>query len=220
MAFTPPAANRIAPWRSTSDVNDSRPRRFSLIRTFQFADFLTIANGCAGIAAVFHAMRFLAQGRTIDIVVAAVLVPVALVFDFFDGRVARHRHEASVLGREMDSLADVISFGVAPAAIAFALGLTTGLDQAFLTFFVVCGVSRLARYNVTADELAGAGGKVTYYEGTPIPTSVVPLVLVLAAAWSGHLMPVRVFGLPFHLPALLFVASGSLMISTIRIPKP
>jgi CDP-diacylglycerol--serine O-phosphatidyltransferase len=159
-------------------------------------------------------------GRTIDIVVAAVLVPVALVFDFFDGRVARHRHEASMLGREMDSLADVISFGVAPAAIAFALGLTTGLDQAFLTFFVVCGVSRLARYNVTADELAGAGGKVTYYEGTPIPTSVVPLVLVLAAAWSGHLMPVRVFGLPFHLPALLFVASGSLMISTIRIPKP
>ena len=201
-------------------MNDTRPKRFSMIRSFQVADVLTLANGCAGVGAVFHAMRFLAQGRTVDIVVASVLVPVALVFDFFDGRVARRRHEASVLGREMDSLADVISFGVAPAAIAFALGLTKPLDQAFLMFFVVCGVSRLARYNVTAEALGGDAGKVRYYEGTPIPTSVVPLAIVLVAAWTGHLMPVEVLGFELHLPSLAFVLSGSLMVSTIRFPKP
>jgi CDP-diacylglycerol--serine O-phosphatidyltransferase len=200
-------------------MKDTRRRRFSLIRSFQVADFLTIANGCAGVGAVFHAMRYLAEERSIDIVVASVLVPIALVFDVLDGRIARHRHESSLLGREMDSLADVISFGVAPAAIAFALGLSTAVDQAFLTFFVVCGVSRLARYNVTADQLAGAAGKVSYYEGTPIPTSVVPLALVIAAAWTDRLLPAQVFGLEFHLPSLLFVVSGSLMISTIRIRK-
>jgi CDP-diacylglycerol--serine O-phosphatidyltransferase len=164
-------------------------------------------------------MRFLAHGSAADIVAAGTLVPLALVFDVLDGRVARQRHESSPLGREMDSLADVISFGVAPAVIAFSLGLNTALDQALLTFFVVCGVSRLARYNVTAERLAGPAGEVRYYEGTPIPTSVVPLALVMFAAWSGRLMPVEISELKFHLTSLLFVASGSLMVSTVRVPK-
>jgi CDP-diacylglycerol--serine O-phosphatidyltransferase len=201
-------------------LNTPPRKRFSLVRSFQLADFLTLANGCAGVGAVFHAMRYVADPQTLDIVVASALVPLALVFDWLDGRVARHRREASHLGREMDSLADVISFGVAPAAIAFALGFTTALDQVFLTYFVVCGLSRLARYNVTAEQLTGESGKVTHYEGTPIPTSVVPLTLVLLAATAGWTLPVEVAGLRFHLPVLLFVFSGSLMISTLRIPKP
>jgi CDP-diacylglycerol--serine O-phosphatidyltransferase len=52
-------------------------------------------------------------------------VPVAQVFDVLDGRIARWRHAASPMGRELDSLADVISFGVAPAAIAFAAGVNS-----------------------------------------------------------------------------------------------
>ena len=70
-----------------------------------------------------------------------------------DGRIARGRHAASPLERELDSLADVVSFGVAPAAVAFSAGVNTPLDQAILLFFVGCGVSRLARYNVTAERL-------------------------------------------------------------------
>ncbi len=76
----------------------------------------------------------------------------------------------------------MISFGVAPAVLGFTLGLRGGWDMFILTYFVVCGVSRLARFNATAAELTDADtGKVRYFEGTPIPTSVV-IVLVLGLA--------------------------------------
>jgi CDP-diacylglycerol--serine O-phosphatidyltransferase len=201
-------------------MEETRRKRFSMIRSFHLADLLTIANGCCGVGAVLQAMRYLAQENAVHLVVAVVLVPLALVFDVLDGRVARWRHKASEMGRELDSLADVISFGVAPAAIAFAVGLTTALDQAMLIFFVVCGVSRLARYNITTDRLSAGSDKVTHFEGTPIPTSLVPLGLLLIAAYADTLFPIDKDGLKLHLVSLLFVASGSLMISTIRIPKP
>ena len=101
------------------------------------------------------------------------MAPAAFAFDVLDGRIARMRHQHSVLGRELDSLADVISFGVAPAALGFAAGMRGAWDWVVLTYFVCCGVSRLARYNVTAEQLSGDSGKVKYFEGTPIPSSVV-----------------------------------------------
>ena len=151
---------------------------------------------------------------------AALLIPLAFIFDVLDGRIARWRHAASPMGREMDSLADVISFGVAPAGIAFAAGLNSRLDQLILMYFVGCGLSRLARFNITADELATETGKVHHFEGTPIPTSIVPLGLVMLAFYLGALYPIRVLGAELHLPVLLFFLSGSLMISkTLKIPK-
>jgi CDP-diacylglycerol--serine O-phosphatidyltransferase len=193
---------------------------FTMIRGLQLADLFTIANGCCGVGAIFHAMRALAEDDPRQLWFAAALVPLAIVFDVLDGRVARWRHSASAMGRELDSLADVVSFGVAPAAIAFAAGLSTILDQVVLMYFALCGLSRLARYNVTAEELSGESGKVRYFEGTPIPTSVVPMGLMLLAYSRGGFVPVRIFGLELHLVALLFAVSGSLMISkTVRIPK-
>ena len=102
-----------------------------------------------------------------------------------DGYVARlNRKRQSVLGADLDSLADVISFGVAPAVLGFTLGLRGGWDMVILTYFVVCGVSRLARFNVTAEALADVNtGKVKYFEGTPIPTSIV-IVAVLGVRYS------------------------------------
>jgi CDP-diacylglycerol--serine O-phosphatidyltransferase len=192
-----------------------------MIRSFQLADLLTIANGFCGVGAVFEAMTFLVTGNRRHLYTAALLIPLAFALDVLDGRVARSRHRASSLGRELDSLADVISFGVAPAGIAFAAGLVTALDQVILMYFVGCGVSRLARYNITAETMAAETGKVTHFEGTPIPTSVVPLGLLMLAFHSGNLYPVRVLGAEFHLVALLFLVSGSLMISkTLKIPKP
>jgi CDP-diacylglycerol--serine O-phosphatidyltransferase len=95
-----------------------------------------------------------------------------------------------------------------------------------LCFFVACGISRLARYNVTAAALSDETGKVKYYEGTPIPTSLA-LVLVLGIAfargavgeglWLGAL-PLGPWTL--HPLGLMYVASGALMVSTFRIPKP
>ena len=145
----------------------------------------------------------------------------------FDGRIARWRQTQSALGRELDSLADVISFGVAPAALAFAAGLDGGWDCVLLVYFVCCGVSRLARYNVTAESLSGdESGKVKYFEGTPIPTSVV-LVGVLALAASQGRIGSNVWGGAWaigpwllHPLTLLFALSGTLMISkTLHIPK-
>jgi CDP-diacylglycerol--serine O-phosphatidyltransferase len=194
---------------------------FSMIRSFHLADLLTIANGFCGVGAVFEAMKFLATRDRRHVYMAGLLIPLALAFDVLDGRIARSRHQASPMGRELDSLADVISFGVAPAVIAFATGLTSVLDQIVLMYFVGCGLSRLARYNVTADALSAGTGRVPYFEGTPIPTSVIPLGLLMLAFNRGALYPVRVFGAEAHLPVLLFLLSGSLMISkTLKIPKP
>ena len=196
-------------------------KHFSMIRSFHLADFFTIANGFCGVAALFQAMIFLAGREAWRLDAAAALVLVALCFDVLDGRIARWRHRASALGRELDSLADVISFGVAPAGIAFAAGLQSALDQLILMYFVACGLSRLARYNVTAETLAAGGDTVRYFEGTPIPTSIVPLGLLLVAFHRQTLYPVRVAGLELHLVSLLFLLSGSLMISkTLKVPKP
>jgi len=143
-----------------------------------------------------------------------------------DGRIARARHQHSALGRELDSLSDVISFGVAPAALGFAAGMQGGWDAAALVYFVCCGVSRLARYNVTAETLSGAGGKVDYFEGTPIPTSVLLTAVLAFAAWQDRIGEdlyggaLELGSWTLHPLVLLFVLSGSLMISkTLRIPK-
>ena len=206
----------------------STPRRhFSMLRDFHVADWFTLANAVCGAGAVLAAMAYAAQRDPDRLWLAVALVPIALVFDVLDGRVARWRHEASSLGRELDSLADVISFGMAPAAIAYAAGLDGGIDAAILVFFVACGVGRLARYNVTAESMAADTGKVTYFEGTPIPTSVL-LVGVVALAfaldrtgeaiWFGE---ISIGGLAWHPLSLLWLVSGTLMVSkTLRIPKP
>ena len=202
-----------------------KPRRFSMIRSFVLADFLTLVNGLCGTGAVLAAMYFLVTVERRWLVTAMALLPVALIFDFADGRVARWRHRSSPLGADLDSLADVISFGMAPAAIGFAVGLRGALDVAILLFFVACGIGRLARFNATADALADESGKVRYFEGTPIPTSVliVALLAVLHAqgrlgrdVWLGVW---NLGGLILHPLALLYLISGSLMISTIRVPK-
>jgi len=201
-------------------------RHFSMLRDFHVADFITLGNAACGVAGVFCAMVYMATGELRYFYVAAALAPLAFFFDMMDGKVARARNEHSVLGRELDSLADVISFGMAPAALGFAAGLRGGWDWAVLVYFVCCGVSRLARFNVTAEKLSGGGDKVKYFEGTPIPTSVVLVGVLAFAAWQGRLGD-DILGGVWHLgPAdlhplsILFFLSGSAMISkTLRIPK-
>ncbi len=202
-------------------------RHFSMLRDFHLADWFTLANAFCGMGAVFAAMRFLQEGVASDLMVGMALIPLAFVFDALDGRIARWRKVASTLGRELDSLADVISFGVAPAALGYACGLQGGWDWVVLSYFVVCGVSRLARYNVTAETLADGGDKVKYFEGTPIPTSLAIVVLLAVALWQGRigyslwLGEVRIGPWLLHPWVLVYALSGSLMISkTLRIPKP
>jgi CDP-diacylglycerol--serine O-phosphatidyltransferase len=203
-------------------------KHFSMIRGFHLADLFTLANAGCGVAGVFLAMAYVATQSPATFYAAAAMAPAAFLFDVLDGRIARWRQTNSAMGRELDSLADVISFGVAPAALAFAAGMRGGWDWLVLIYFVCCGVSRLARYNVTAEQLAeGSSGKVKYFEGTPIPTSVVLTGLLAYAASQGRLGDALYWGVwdlgpaMLHPLALLFGISGTLMISkTLRIPKP
>ncbi|MGE3404437.1 MAG: CDP-diacylglycerol--serine O-phosphatidyltransferase [Vicinamibacterales bacterium] len=205
------------------------PRRFSMLRSYTVADAFTIGNAACGTIAIFLCLNYLATGERRFLWTAFVLLPAALVCDMLDGYVARlERTRQSHLGADLDSLADVISFGVAPAVLGFTLGLRGGWDMLLLTYFIVCGVSRLARFNVTAAALADtATGKVKYFEGTPIPTSILIVGLLGlafyadrtgAALWLGE---IRIGPAALHPLALVYGISGSAMISaTLRIPKP
>ena len=198
-----------------------------MIRNFHLADWLTLGNAICGVSALFAIMAYLQDGEVRQVLFACALIVLAFVFDVFDGRAARWRQKSSSMGRELDSLADVISFGVAPAVIAYGIGMNGLWDRIVLLYFVACGVSRLARYNITAEALSGGGDKVKYFEGTPIPSSLLLVMLIAIAAVNGAIGNNLWFGVmdirpgQVHPLVLLFALSGSLMISkTLHIPKP
>ena len=204
-----------------------RKKHLTLIRSFSLADLITLSNGSAGMGAVLLSMAYVGSADRSLMWGALGLLPLALVFDFADGWVARWRRRSSPFGAALDSLADVVSFGVAPAAIGFALGLDGLLDAFVLIYFVGCGISRLARFNVTADDLMTEEGKVSHFEGTPIPTSVL-IVVALAIAFGTNavhdamwLGSVEVATLTLHPLVLVYFVSGTAMVSaTLKVPKP
>lgn len=206
-------------------TTNPKAKRFSMIRSFVLADFLTLGNGFCGTGSILAVMHYLVGSDGRWLVTAMVLLPVALIFDFADGRVARWRRRSSALGADLDSLADIISFGVAPAALGFAVGMRGVIDVVVLLYFVACGISRLARYNATADALSDDSGKVKYFEGTPIPTSVLLVAFLAFLHFRGLLEPTILFGtwrmggLVLHPLVLIYALSGSAMISTWRVPK-
>lgn len=198
---------------------------FSMIREFHLSDWFTLANAVCGTGAMFSMLTYLQTTDVNHIYIACGMLFAALVFDVLDGRIARWRQKTSGMGRELDSLADIISFGVAPAVIGYGCGMQGLYDRIVLTYFVACGVSRLARYNITAEALSDDKGKVKYFEGTPIPTSLLLVLLMSWAASQGALRESLWFGqvvfagFTLHPIVLLFAVSGSLMISRIQIPK-
>jgi CDP-diacylglycerol--serine O-phosphatidyltransferase len=217
---------------------------FSLIKALHLADLITLMNGFCGILSIFCSLRHcladvtlggvdtagVSSHRLRHIYMALLLLPFGLAFDFLDGRVARWRKKSSLMGQELDSLADLISFGVAPAVAAFSIGMRTDADSICLAFFVLCGILRLARFNVTVQALPkDSSGKSTYFEGTPIPTTLGLDALMAVWLWKGWadagcvpggtIMPGTV--LEFHPAVMLFVLHGFLMTSrSVKIPKP
>jgi CDP-diacylglycerol---serine O-phosphatidyltransferase len=200
-----------------------------MLRSYTAADALTIGNASCGSIAIFLCLDYLATDSARFLWIAFALLPLALVCDVLDGYVARaQKTRQSVLGGDLDSLADVISFGVAPAVLGFTMGLRGGWDMLCLTYFIVCGVSRLARFNVTAATLTDdRTGKVKYFEGTPIPTSVIIAAVLAIAFWQGRVDEALWFGslrigpATLHPLVLVYALSGSAMISaTLRVPKP
>ncbi|VVT58522.1 uncharacterized protein SAPINGB_P006251 [Magnusiomyces paraingens] len=211
-------------------------RHFSMIRQLHMADYITLMNACCGFMSIVSLLahltseKGLASGNNYYLNRAMLLVPLGLFFDFLDGRVARWRHKASLMGQELDSLADLVSFGVAPASIAYTIGFRTTLDTAALAIFVLCGLTRLARFNVTVANIPkdAKTGKSKYFEGTPIPTTLVLVAIMYyfvatgktghtnipgGVLWDGHWAQV-------HPLVGLFLISGSAMISkSLKVPK-
>jgi CDP-diacylglycerol--serine O-phosphatidyltransferase len=209
-------------------VAHGRQGPFALLRSFVLADFVSLANASAGTSAIFFCLVYLDAGHQgVHIAGAFALLLVALACDLADGAIARGQHHASPFGADLDSLADVVSFGVAPAVLGFTLGLRGLWDTFVLCAFVCCGASRLARFNVTLERLSGGTGKVRYYEGTPIPTSMAIVAVLAVAWWCGTIGDRLWFGAVtlgpgrFHPLVLLYALSGSAMMSArLRIPKP
>ena len=222
---SPPAPNE----REIRDFTTDH-RHFSMIRNLHMADFITLLNCCCGFLSILSSVSYAASQRQAPYlsVRALYLVPLGLFFDFLDGRVARLRNKSSLMGQELDSLADLISFGVGPATAAFALGFDTTGDMVLLTIFVLCGLTRLARFNVTVANIPkDAGGKSKYFEGTPIPTTLVLVGIMYywhIQGWVHEQLPLGVVfeghALAFHPVVLLFLLSGSAMISkSLKVPK-
>src|SRR5688500_7544418 len=100
-----------------SPKSPKSPKHFSMIRGFHLADFFTLGNAACGVAAVLFAMLYIDSKAATHFFSSAAMMAAAFVFDVLDGYIARLRRQHSTLGRELDSLADILSFGIAPAAL-------------------------------------------------------------------------------------------------------
>jgi CDP-diacylglycerol--serine O-phosphatidyltransferase len=179
-----------------------RPSRDSLRRgIFLLPSLFTVGNMLAGFASILHAI----SGR---LELAGWLIFLAGVLDGLDGRIARLTKSTSEFGKEYDSLADVVSFGVAPAVLAFQWGLwgmgKLGWSAAFL--FVVAGSVRLARFNVKADQT-----DKRYFVGLPIPGGAGALTLLVLIDPEPVVTPAGSVAV-----CLFVLAVAFLMVSTIR----
>lgn len=204
-------------------------RHFSMIRNLHMADFITLLNGFSGFYAIISCLRYTLTNDSKYVQRAHFFIVLGLFFDFFDGRVARLRNKSSLMGQELDSLADLVSFGVSPATIAFAIGFQTTLDVLLLTFWVLCGLTRLARFNISVNNIPkDKSGKSQYFEGLPIPSNLVWVAFMAFLVWKDWIhanlpLGVALKGTPFefHIVAVGFVLQGCANISkSLKIPKP
>jgi CDP-diacylglycerol--serine O-phosphatidyltransferase len=194
-----PRLRMLSPLRRRTDIHARRLRRGGV---YLLPSMFTMANMFCGYACIVYAMRG-------EFVTAAPFIGVAMVLDMLDGRIARMTNSTSAFGVEFDSLADVISFGIAPAILAFSWGLQPlgriGWAASFL--FVAAAAVRLARFNVQT----GAAHDKRYFVGLPSPSAAaVPAATVFA-------FPAGFQSYPEALPVLaMVIIPALLMVSTIR----
>ncbi len=167
----------------------------NILRIVKLADLFTAGNLCCGVMSIF-------ASANLQFGSAVLFILLALVLDTLDGKVAKLMHQANVFGKQLDSLADLISFGVAPAVLYFLLrepGIGISL---VLVLFTVCGMFRLARYNISEGE---------GFEGMPITVNgfIFPLFYLLYLYWPQTLAV---------WPAL-FATLSVLMVSSLRFKR-
>ncbi len=188
---------------------ERRPRLRRRIPPVAVPSFFTLMNLFSGFVSLTQAM----EGRFEN---AAWLIVLAAFFDLLDGMMARLTNGDSQFGAELDSLSDIVSFGVAPSFLVFVYGLqefgTVGLIVAALP--AICGAVRLARYNVKL-----GGEKQSEFIGLPIPAQAAVIVaVILNAAWLDGLGGLSTTNISFLGPLMVFLSV--LMISPIRFESP
>ena len=168
---------------------------------FVLPTLFTVGNLFCGYLSIWCSIR-----GTFEI--ASYLIIIAAVLDALDGRIARLTHSASEFGEEYDSLADLVSFGVAPAVLAYSWGLSDFSRLGWLVsfLFVVCGSMRLARFNIMTHVV-----DKKYFIGLPIPAAAATLSTLVLATPEPLVDRVWMTGL-----LVLTIILSYLMISTIR----
>jgi CDP-diacylglycerol--serine O-phosphatidyltransferase len=209
---------------------DRRPRRAA----YALPTLFTAGNIFLGYISIIRSFRGAmlasagAAGATEQFTIAAQAIGAAVFLDGLDGRIARMTNTTSDFGREMDSLADVVSFGMAPAVLAFAWGVqfmdatagqwihdkitNAGYFIAFL--FLLCGACRLARFNIQKNPVPKNPGRPDrkYFVGLPIPAAAA-LVAAVVFAFDGDPLIQWPFAVVWLAMLLLL---GFLMVSTWR----
>ena len=166
-----------------------------ILSLMKFADIFTIGNLCCGVLSIFYAIDGHFGFSTL-------LIFLAMILDVFDGKTATLMHEKNLFGKQIDSMSDLVSFGVAPALLFYSLNSPSALAVVVTLFFVVCGMLRLARYNISQGE---------GFEGVPITVNGVlfPLLFLLYISVPQSL----------NFWPIVFLIQGFLMVSTINIAR-
>jgi CDP-diacylglycerol---serine O-phosphatidyltransferase len=212
------------------DPNLARARNQARLRRgmYLLPSLFTAGNIGAGYFSITQTIAAISANTESHLDWAAIAILFAIPFDALDGRIARMTNTTSDFGRELDSLADVVAFGVAPSLLAFVWGfhfLPQSLDPrlrqhliqagAFISFmFLLCGASRLARFNISHDPLPRNPGRPgrKYFVGMPIPAAAGLLAATIHLCYG---IPVQSWWI--SLPWLILVGvAGFLMVSTWR----
>ncbi len=175
-------------------IKVKKTKSTNIFRALKLADLFSLLNLSSGLAAILLA-------TTQKLTIACIFILIALLFDFFDGKIARSMNQTTALGKELDSLADLISFGVAPIIISFHATTYSAqiLIPVIITYvlFIWAGALRLARFNVSPKK---------YYEGMPITINA---LIVAVVYFTGFVNILPVF----------LLLSAILMVSTFKIKK-
>lgn len=170
-----------------------------------FPNMLTLLAICAGMTAI----RFAVDGR-LELAVAAIIL--AAILDGIDGRVARFLSSSSRFGAQMDSLADFVNFGVAPAMLLY-FALLSGIGPVgwlAALFFALCACLRLARFNVMIDAQEQQSWQKAFFVGVPAPAGA---LVVLAPVY------LLLLGLPLSVTAGVIAAAYAVIVGLLMVSR-
>lgn len=182
-----------------------------------FIGYYSLANAVTLFGLISASMScFLAASGAKNIKFAVLMLFFACICDLFDGRIARSNPNRSehqqFYGIQLDSLCDMVSFGIAPCFIAFSMGFNGVLDVIIYLIFIVCGAVRLAYFNTLANDAPGKSMK--YYRGVPIPVSCFFITLLVLLS---TFIPASV---NVWIVRLIMLALGICFVLNIKIKKP